>query len=689
MKRRLAWSYAIAVAGVVLAGLSPWWLTPLTGSSPPMRLLLVLVVTVVAWGGGVGPGLLAMVLGLAAIALANDRPGDTRELINRLMRFGSISLLIDALFGAVHLQRGRAELREAELRRAERSLREKESLVRSLYDSSATAMGVLRLSGDDARIISANGPTERLFARGPGEAEGKTLRELGVPAECLAGWVEALRRCRASGRPVRFEERSAWPGSPNWVAATLSPMESPLTGGDLCSFLIEDITERKRAEQEIRLAKEQAEAASRAKDRFLAVLSHELRTPLTPVAIAVSSLIESRPDPALLSELEMIRRNIELEARLIDDLLDLSRIARGRLRLDIEVVDMHQALRRAVEICRDEALVAGLEVFTELNARDYHVSADHARIMQIAWNLVRNAAKFTPAGGRLVIRTSNLSDPLGPSAGQDGHERESMGRLVVEFADTGIGIAANLMPRIFDAFEQGHDEVRRRAHGLGLGLSICRSLAEAMGGQLTAESPGEGMGSTFRLELNTVPTPLPGPAPTSAPEAPPCLALEGPDDETPDGVRLNVLLVEDNQDTLRYLASVLRRRGHDVVTADTIAGARAAVDRADWPFDLLISDIELPDGNGLELMRWLRDQSPLRAIAMSGFGAEEDLQLSRSAGFLEHLIKPIDPTRLDAAIRRACRADDADDLDDEDPSSSSELREGRSGFFRVIATREN
>jgi PAS domain S-box-containing protein len=811
--RRLAWSYGIAAVGVLLAGLSPWWLTPLIGDTPPMRLILVLVVTVAGWLGGAGPGLLATAMGLAAIVATNDRPGDWQSLAVRLGRFGSLALLINLLFAIVDIQRRRAEQREraylrsegryrrlieaaAEgiwaidkdgrttyanprlgeilgeppadlvgrhlseflvdfvdtpaswadssgqplawhevrlrrcdgtlrdavvtmrsiasdddssigrpgqrpekgaagglmlmvtdvtlLKRVERALREKESLLRSFYQSSSTAMGVIELAGDDARIVSANAPTDRLFGQAPGAVEGRTARELGMPPHRLSAWLEHLRRCRATGRPVRFEERGAWPAGPEWVAATLSAMDSPGTGGDLCSFLIEDITERKRNEEDLRVAKELAEAASRAKDRFLAVLSHELRTPLTPVMIAVSSLIESGPDPSILPELEMIRRNIELESRLIDDLLDLSRIARGRLRLDIEAVDMHQALRRAVEICREETFVAGLEVFTDLTAREYHVAADHARIMQIAWNLVRNAAKFTPTGGRLIIRTSNPTngdvDP-GRPPGAGGSRR-----LIVEFADTGIGIAPEVLPRIFDAFEQGHNDVRGRSRGLGLGLAICRSLAEAMGGRLTASSPGPGLGSTFRLEIATVPAPAPAPAPFPAPGATGTSAGDAP--SPPRESSLHMLLVEDNADTLRYLATVLRRRGHDVVTADTIAAARQALARADRPFDLLLSDIELPDGNGLELMRDLRDRSEIPGIAMSGFGAEEDLQLSRAAGFLDHLIKPIDPARLDAAIRRAAEAARTGRSDDDDGSSGSSTAEPSSGPFRVVSMHE-
>ena len=283
-------------------------------------------------------------------------------------------------------------------------------------------------------------------------------------------------------------------------------------GRVLCSFIVEDITERKRADRELREAKDVAEAACRAKDRFLAVLSHELRTPLTPVLFGVSSLLDSHKGDELRPTLEMIRRNIELEARLIDDLLDVSRLSRGRMRLECETIDIHDTIRRAIEICQDEMFLAGLEVVTELGAEHHHVNADDARLMQIFWNLIRNAVKFTKANGKLTIRSSNATQP-----GDAGIPESEL--VVVEFEDNGIGIDASVLPRIFEAFEQHHDDLRGRSGGLGLGLAISRSLAEAFGGRLTASSPGRGLGSTFRFELATVPAPVerrpPGPAPAS------------------------------------------------------------------------------------------------------------------------------------------------------------------------------
>jgi signal transduction histidine kinase/ActR/RegA family two-component response regulator len=376
-------------------------------------------------------------------------------------------------------------------------------------------------------------------------------------------------------------------------------------------------------------AQRRAEEAGRSKDLFLAMLSHELRTPLTPILAAVSDRLEHGVAPELRPELEMIRRNVALESRLIDDLLDIARIERGRLRLDREVVDLHETIRQAVEICLDEIFVTGLEVRLDLSAPEHHAEGDVARLMQIVWNLIRNAAKFTLAGGSLTIRSDNLA-PEVPGVSAE--------RVVIDFEDTGQGIEPELLPRIFDAFEQGRADLQARGSGLGLGLAISRSLAEAHGGRLSASSRGRSLGATFRLELATVPAPVV--APEVAPPPPPLAP----------GRTLRILLVEDNQDTLQFLALILGRRGYEVYTAANLAEARAAV--AAERFDLLISDIELPDGTSLGLVRELRDRR-IPSIAMSGYGSEEDLRQSLEAGFVEHLTKPIDLGRLEEAMSRA------------------------------------
>ena len=399
-------------------------------------------------------------------------------------------------------------------------------------------------------------------------------------------------------------------------------------------LVLRDVTERRRAELE-RERLTVAEASSRAKDKFLAILSHELRTPLSPVLAVVSAMLDADDVPEIRPTLEMIRRNVELEARLIDDLLDVTRIGRGTLRFDPCTVDAHNVVRQAVEICRGDLEESRITLTLELSASDHLVEADPARLEQILWNLLKNSTKFTLPGGAITVRS-------GVAAGSKSDDRP---RLVIEVADTGVGIEAEDLSRIFEAFEQGSISPRHRT-GLGLGLAISRSLAEAHGGRLTAVSPGSGQGSTFVLELPTVKPPAVAAKPRSGSHDP----------HLPQSQGLRILLVEDNKDTRHYLALVLGARGHSVTTAERLS---QALQRAtEHGFDLIVSDIELPDGTGLELMHQLSWRG-LPAIALSGYGSEEDVRASQEAGFALHLTKPVAISKLDEAIRQVVQAQGA------------------------------
>jgi two-component system CheB/CheR fusion protein len=391
-----------------------------------------------------------------------------------------------------------------------------------------------------------------------------------------------------------------------------------------------DVTERKRAEEELRQAKEAAEAANRAKDQFLATLSHELRTPLTPVLALVSGLEGDRRMRDVADRLAMIRRNVELEARLIDDLLDLTRIARGKLELQRAVCDVRALVEHAIQICCAESCDAGrLKVVAELAAAEHRVWGDGSRLMQIFWNLLRNSVKFTPEGGTIVVRTWN-----------DG------GELFVEITDTGVGIEPGSMPHIFEAFSQGAPA----RGGLGLGLSISKAVADLHGGRITAVSPGYGLGATFRVELPTGGWPADAePAPRQAPEPP----ARRP---------LRLLLVEDHSDTAEAMAELLRSLGNEVRVAMSVAAgldAAAAEIGSGAGIDLVISDLGLPDGTGMDLMRELVSRYGLRGIALSGYGSEEDVRRSLEAGFSRHLTKPINFKALEAVIHETAAAQPA------------------------------
>ena len=388
-------------------------------------------------------------------------------------------------------------------------------------------------------------------------------------------------------------------------------------------YLVEDKTRDVRLRQELI-------AANASKDQFLALLSHELRNPLSPVITMVAELEARAPDgPEVRQALAVIRRNVELEARLIDDLLDVTRIAKGKLQLSFEITSVHEALQRSYEICREDILAKKLSFEFRLEATSQHVNGDPARLQQVFWNLIKNAVKFTPEGGNISVETSN------PEPEQ----------IEIRTIDNGIGIASEKMTKIFNAFEQGQSSITRKFGGLGLGLAISKAMVRAHGGTITAESKGAEKGAVFRIVLNTVPEPA---ASQKTVRRTPLLAGHAPAPKEASR-KTHLLVVDDHHDTCLGMKMLLERRGYRITLAHT---ADQAVERAqEEKFDLLISDIGLPDRSGYELMKELRETRSLRGIALSGFGMENDVNRARAAGFSEHLTKPINFERLDAVIR--------------------------------------
>ena len=382
------------------------------------------------------------------------------------------------------------------------------------------------------------------------------------------------------------------------------------------------MAERRRAEAAIEQQRATVEAANRTKDNFLAMLSHELRTPLTPVLAALDAL-RTQPQPAaeLDTTLAMMRRNIELESQLIDDLLDLTRITKDKLQLQFEPVDAHQAIANVIEICASEAEAKKLQVRLDLQANDFRVMADPAKFQQIIWNLFKNAIKFTGENGVITITSANHLPHI----------------LTLGVSDTGIGIEPKIMERIFNPFEQGERSFQRRFGGLGLGLTISKSLAQAHGASLIAKSEGRDRGATFLLTMKTA----------GLEEA---VARPGALEPLTAPAGLRILLVDDHPDTCAALERLLTLRGHSVDAAHSVSGALEIAGRNS--FDLLISDVGLPDGNGMELFRRLLATRPIRGIAISGFGMDADIGKSLEAGFSEHLVKPVKLEKLEAAIAR-------------------------------------
>lgn len=426
--------------------------------------------------------------------------------------------------------------------------------------------------------------------------------------------LEAHLRVLHERVPLYFEMLSSM--DHRWFDVRLYPD----AGGGLTCFL-RDITERKSAEEELRRAKEAAESASQAKSDFLATLSHEMRTPLSPVMVTLS-LMEAHPNlpTELRADLASIRRNVELEVQLISDLLDLTRVESGKLQLDFQSVDLHKVIQAVVDMCRRPDAAS---VTLELSADSIYVRGDSVRLHQIFWNLLINALKFTDVDGAIVIRTEKVG-----------------GVIRTSVADSGIGIAPDLLPKLFTAFEQGDPRVARQRGGLGLGLAITRKIVEAHGGSIIARSGGKGEGSTFIVDLPVGEAPR-QPEPSSAKEAPSGLAEH-----------LHILLVEDHEPTLQAMSRLLQMMGHHVTTASTCAAARAAA----LDSDFLITDLGLPDGTGLDLATELRAHFRGRAIALSGYGMDADVQASRAAGLSEHITKPVRIAALREAIRKVSLA---------------------------------
>jgi signal transduction histidine kinase len=364
--------------------------------------------------------------------------------------------------------------------------------------------------------------------------------------------------------------------------------------------------------------------ANRAKDVFLATLSHELRTPLTPVLGWVNLLRSGGTnDAAMLSQgLDAIQRNAQLQARLVDDLLDISRVVSGKLRIEREPVNLSNIVESAAETARADAASRAVELFVEMPARPVVVQGAPLRLQQIVWNLLANAVKFTPKGGRVSARV-----------------RAEGGEAFVEVMDTGIGIAPEFLPHVFDRFRQADGSTTRQYGGLGLGLAIVRALAELHGGWVRAESEGLGRGSRFTLGL---------PYASAAPE------LEEPKrEEVRDVPNVPVLVVDDSEETVELLQMFFERRGYDVLSAGSAAEAlRRAGERLPG---LIISDISMPGTDGYSLLAELRRMPGLErvpAIALTGHAMDEDRVRALAAGFSVHVPKPVDPDELLRVVRK-------------------------------------
>jgi PAS domain S-box-containing protein len=475
-------------------------------------------------------------------------------------------------------------------------------------------------------VTSWNAGAERIFGYTADEMIGTSIMRL-IPPDHQAEEDHILSRIRRGERVDPIETvRVAKDGRLLDVSITVSPIKDSMGKVIGASKVGRDISERKRAEEKLRAAKIAAEKANQAKDDFLAVLSHELRTPLTPALAAASYLAEHEDLPAHLhEEITAIRRNVQFEARLIDDLLDLTRITHGKLDLHLEAVDAHRLVFNSLTIVNEDVVQKALDVVTHLSAPEHYISADPIRIQQVFWNLLNNAVKFTPHAGRITIRTSN----------------DDAGRFVFEIADTGIGIEPEHQARIFRAFEQGELSIIRHFGGLGLGLTISQRLLKLHGGTISVHSDGINRGASFRVTLEVIPKPV-------------VLPVKPGGGNFSNAGSLRLLLVDDHADTRRILSRLLGKCGHQVATAESAQAALKLMEIEQ--FDALVSDIGLPDMSGYELVREAKRRQPVRGIALSGFGMEEDVRRSLEAGFDYHLTKPVEFQELKSLLQEVAPA---------------------------------
>ncbi len=593
-----------------------------------LLVLYFFIIVSTALVGGTPPAIVAIIL-LTIITWQYDMP------TWRIVRFVLMQLEGLTMVSVVELLRRATQKAKLE---AERN-RLGEQRYRLLFDENPQPMWVYDV--ETLRFLAVNAAAVRNYGYTHQEFMGMTILDIRDPKEEAA--VKAAVR---ESIPLKEHHAGIWKhrrkdGSKFHTEVVSSAMEfgvrlARLVMATDVSARVQVEMERDRTHQSELIARREAEAANRAKDRFIAMLSHELRTPLTPILASVTSLLGSTHiDASVRKALEVVKRNVELESRLIEDLLDVSRIREDKLTLKLETVDLREVVKRAVEICRESAEQGNLELRLELQAVQNIARADPARIMQVVWNMLQNAIKYTPSGGTIEIRSSNQSnakDPSGPPIWR------------LEIRDNGVGVEAGALERIFESFEQGAIARIRGPSGLGLGLSICKAIVVAHGGSIHAHSEGRDKGAVFTIELNVF---------ALASEKQNQKRLEDEDADAPPKSS-RILLVEDDDDTRGILAGLLYKIGHEVSSAPNAEEALKLA--AIREFDLLLCDLSLPGISGAELMKTLKSKTNIKGVALTGWDGSLELGVVRSAGFRTILTKPIAFDDLKAAIERLLKA---------------------------------
>ncbi len=613
--------YSTAIFSVGVALLLMLELDPIARMTQSPFLLFFGAVVVSAWQGGIRSGLVAT--GLAA--LISDyffmEPKYSLAFAPsnavRLMVFVLECVLVSILCGSLRTTNQQLARNLSKLKASEESLRTANQSITDILESITDGFYTLDRQW---RFAYINSQAEQILRRSRDELLRQSVWEK-FPGARGTLFEQSFYRAVSEVVPVVFESCGVV-NPERWFEVHVNPLHDGL------AVYFQDVTERKQAEQERerllereRAAREEAEAANRIKDEFLAVLSHELRSPLNPI-LGWSQLLRSGILDATKTAhaLETIERNAKLQTQLIEDLLDVSRILRGKLSLTRAPVDLAATIEAALETVRLATQAKSIQIHMRLDSTTGQVLGDSTRLQQVVWNLLANAVKFTPTGGQIEIRLE---------------KRGSQAQIQV--ADTGKGIPPDFLPHVFEYFRQADATTTRKFGGLGLGLAIVRNLVELHGGTVWAESPGEERGATFtvRLPLMSVPTQTPQ---EQMPEAP-VAHLTG----------LRILVVDDEPDIRHIVAFILEQAGATVSVAASAAEALNLMGQS-LP-DVLISDIGMPDMDGYMLIRQIRTLPPeqggkIQAIALTAYATEVDRQQALAAGFQQHIAKPFEPEEL-------------------------------------------
>jgi PAS domain S-box-containing protein len=518
---------------------------------------------------------------------------------------------------------------EEELLAAKEALRESEQRFRAMFEHAAVGIAISELDG---RVAELNAKFAEILGYAAHELAGVSAYDISHPDDVAATRANVARLLAGEVRDYSYEKRYVRKdGRIVWTLTSVGLLRDPQGRPRQFVGVIEDISALKKAQEGERAARAEAERMSEFKDEFLATLSHELRTPLSAI-LGWSQIIARRPmaPDELKRAVAVIERNARAQTRLIEDLLDMSRITSGKVRLDVQPVEPAAFIEAALETVRPAAEARRIRLEKVLDPGAGPISGDAGRLQQVVWNLLSNAIKFTPPGGKVQVILERVNS-----------------HIEVSVADTGIGIKPEFLPHVFDRFRQADGSTTRRQGGLGLGLAIAKHLVELHGGSLHAQSGGEGGGATFVVHL-----PLAAVHREEAKEervhpAAPLPAL--PPMALPDLRRLTILVVDDQPDARDLIQRVLEDAGARVVTAGSVEEALALVE-LETPH-VLVSDIGMPDADGFDLLRQLRERSgEIPAIALTAFARSEDRTRVLRAGFRMHVSKPVEPTELCVAV---------------------------------------